>query len=181
MTNDSPVAVLFETQEKHRLRQKRDLGARVQILRVLVQRYYSEKRNLYKESDYQKHCEAVMDNMLAKHKYNLEYLIDNFRKITPHLKEYPITCKECDHRPPFCGFEYGKKCTYSDELSDRERLWHIIKKMGVIYGDTLEELWEYYTDVYEKYKNDLSTAIECFADQLKQKELIEYGKASEAI
>jgi hypothetical protein len=82
---------------------KKSLGARVQVLRVLVRNYYLSKKEKYTEYDFIRHCEAVLDNTLVKYSYDLENIISLWANVSPSLKDYPITCKNCGYRPPFCG------------------------------------------------------------------------------
>ena len=93
--------IIFK-EKLHKLK-KVALGPRVQILRVLIQRYYQDKRDLYTNRDYLKNCEAVLDNMLCKFNYELEDIIDKWRTVAPALKTYPTTCEKCGYRPVFCS------------------------------------------------------------------------------
>jgi hypothetical protein len=100
--------------EKAHKHAKQEIAGRVQVLRVLVQRYYADRREKYSESDYTKHCEAVIDNMLVKYEYNVEHIIDKWRTVAPELKIDPIVCKGCGYRPPFCGYEWESVCSHLD-------------------------------------------------------------------
>lgn len=88
--------------EKQHARQKRDLGHRIQVLRVLVRNYYRERRFKMTELDFINHCEAVLDNMLAKYDYDLESIIDKWRTVVPTLTDSPDVCQTCTYRPVFC-------------------------------------------------------------------------------
>lgn len=99
--------VIFK--EKQHRKMKGDLSGRVQILRVLIRNYYDERRLKYTEYDFIRHCEAVLDNMLAKYQYNLEVIIDMWRGVSPQLKWEPIVCVTCGYRPPFCGCDFKGK------------------------------------------------------------------------
>ncbi len=46
--------------------------------------------------------------------------------------------------------------------SRKKQLFMLIRDVGIAYGEDLEWLREYATDVYEKYSNDLDSALECF-------------------
>jgi len=97
--SDARKVIVFEKVHK----QKKDsLGHRVHILRVLIQRFYREKRDLFTPVDYIKHCEAVLDNTLSRFDYDLEGVIDSWRAITPALGQTPATCEKCGYRPVFC-------------------------------------------------------------------------------
>ena len=89
--------------EKEHRQKKSDTRGRVQVLRVFIRNYYNEKKLKYTEYDFIRHCEAVLDNMLAKYDYNIELIIDMWRSVTSQLKDEPIVCIECGYRPPFCG------------------------------------------------------------------------------
>lgn len=69
--------------EKSHRDTKRELGHRVQILRVLIRRYYAEKRKKFSEDNFSKNCEAVLDNVLSRYDYQLELLIDKWRGVVP--------------------------------------------------------------------------------------------------
>jgi hypothetical protein len=90
--------------EKMHKSKKGVIAGRVQVLRVLIIQYYKDKRYKYTEYDFLRHCEAVLDNTLAKYEYDIEHLICSWMNMTPSLfKEYPVTCHNCGYRPPFCG------------------------------------------------------------------------------
>lgn len=98
---NSMVQKVIKMDKNHKSK-KCAMGSRVQILRVLIQRYYAEKREILDEMTFQKNCEAVLDNTLAKYNYDLEEIIAKWRQVVPKLKEYPIICKVCGYRPVFC-------------------------------------------------------------------------------
>lgn len=89
--------------EKEHRRKKSVMRGRLQVLRVLLRNYYSEKKLKYTEYDFIRHCEAVLDNMLAKYDYNVELIIDMWRSVTIQLNDYPVVCVICGYRPPFCN------------------------------------------------------------------------------
>ena len=86
---------------QHR-RLKAKLEHRVHVLRVLIRRYYENKRKHYSEYDFSAHCEAVLDNVLHRYEYDLEGIIDRWRKLVSKLKEHPVVCRVCNYRAPFC-------------------------------------------------------------------------------
>lgn len=105
MNKDCSLVNEVVLKEKYHRNRKGVLGGRVQVLRVLIRNYYRDKRLKYTEYDFIRHCEAVLDNVLARYEYDIERIIDGWRKVTPKLKEYPATCPECGYRPPFCNCE----------------------------------------------------------------------------
>ncbi len=106
------LAYVVNQMVKFHAQQKRELGGRVQVCRILIQRYYESKRLEYaSEDDYIKSCEAVLDNVLVRYEYNIELIIDKWRTVTPTLKRYPDTCEKCGYRPPFCGYVWDSECT----------------------------------------------------------------------
>lgn len=109
MTKDTSNIDSVILREKEHRRRKSDAGGRVQVLRVLIRNYYDNRRLKYQEYDFIRHCEAVLDNILAKYHYNVECLIDMWRNVTPQLKWEPVVCVTCGYRPPFCGCEFKGK------------------------------------------------------------------------
>jgi hypothetical protein len=105
MAKDTSNIDSVTLKEKEHSRKKSDIGGRVQVLRVLIRNYYYDKREKYTEYDFIRHCEAVLDNMLAKYTYNIEGIIDMWRTLKSKLKKTPIICGDCGYRPPFCGCE----------------------------------------------------------------------------
>lgn len=95
------LADVIELDRTH-YKAKNKLGDRVQILRKLIKRYYEPKKSKYSDHDFFAHCEAVLDNVLYRHKYDLEWIIDEWRKIVPALKEHPVVCPTCNFRPVWC-------------------------------------------------------------------------------
>ncbi len=92
---------------------KKELGGRVQVCRILIQKYYNIKRLEYaSEDDYIKCCEAVLDNVLVRYDYDIEKIIDKWREVSPALKRYPDTCDKCGYRPPFCGYLWDSECSH---------------------------------------------------------------------
>jgi hypothetical protein len=83
-------------------RQKEALGTRVQVLRVLVHRCYDDRRDSISQFEFGNSCEGVLDNMLAKHEYKLEFVIDKFREMVPEMKNQLCTCDKCGYREIFC-------------------------------------------------------------------------------
>lgn len=53
-------------------------------------------------------------------------------------------------------------------MTDKQRLWTLIKLVGTFYGEPIETLKEYAKDVYEANLRDLKKAIACFEDLLEQ-------------
>lgn len=93
-------------EEMHR-KQKDAIGFRLQVTRVLVRRYYQDKRDHLTEFDFTRHCEAVLDNMLCRYNYDNEAIIDKWREILPLLKQTPMVCEACGYRPVFCLCDEG--------------------------------------------------------------------------
>ena len=107
----SKIECVKEMEKAHKLK-KLELSGRVQVSRVLVQRYYDIKRAEYcNEDDYIKNCEAVLDNLLVRYEYNIDLIIEKWQKIVPALKRYPDICDTCGYRPPFCGYSWDSECT----------------------------------------------------------------------
>lgn len=88
--------------ERLHKREKAKLGDRVQVLRVLIRKYYAKRRLETNEDRFCKNCEAVLDNYLYRYRYDLETLIDKFRTVVPKDKENPYTCDKCLYRVPWC-------------------------------------------------------------------------------
>ena len=65
--------------EKTFTEKKRNLGGRVQVLRVVVRQFYKKYRPNMQEWNFSKQCERVLDNMLAKYDFDVEQVIDQFR------------------------------------------------------------------------------------------------------
>lgn len=100
-----------ELEKSHKF-MKKELGGRVQVTRILIQRYYESKILEYPNyDDYIKNCEAVLDNLLVRYEYNIELIIDKWRNIVPALKRYPDICDKCGYRPPFCGYAWESDCS----------------------------------------------------------------------
>lgn len=102
MNKDCSLIQPIIDRDNGHMRKKAKLGHRVQVLRVLIINYYRNRRYEYNEDDFMKHCEAVLDNTLARFNYNLEAIIDKWREVASEFKDYPSTCKLCEYRPPFC-------------------------------------------------------------------------------
>ena len=102
MNKECSEAVKVIAKEKSHAKRKIELGHRVQVLRVLIRKYYGDKKLQYTEDDFSKHCEAVLDNMLSRFDYDLEMIIDSWRNVEPALKQTPIVCVKCSYRPVFC-------------------------------------------------------------------------------
>lgn len=104
---------LVNERVKFHAQQKKELGGRVQVCRILIQKYYTIKRLEYgSEDDYIKSCEAVLDNVLVRYNYDIELIIDKWREVQPKLKHYPDTCGTCGYRPPFCGYLWESECSH---------------------------------------------------------------------
>lgn len=107
---ESQVLLANERSRSH-YKKKKELGGRVQVCRILIQRYYNIRRDEFaSEDDYIKSCEAVLDNVLVRYEYNIELIIDKWKDIVPKLKKYPDTCKNCGYKPPFCGYAWESAC-----------------------------------------------------------------------
>jgi hypothetical protein len=81
---------------------KRELGGRVQVLRVALRNFYFAKKALVEEYDFILYVEAVMDNLLAKYHYKIEDIIERVRAKTIFVELHPLVCEGCKYRPPFC-------------------------------------------------------------------------------
>lgn len=75
---------------------------RLEILRVLIHRYFDKKRSNYSEEDFNKQCNAVLSKYLVKYNHDVEKLIDLWRAITPESCEVSYSCKNCGYVRAFC-------------------------------------------------------------------------------
>ena len=97
------------------------IKGRLQVARVLIQRYYRERQKEgMSEEEFQESIERVIDNQLARHSYDIEYIIDKWREIAPPVKEYKEVCSHCGYRPPFCGFQWNDDtCSHKEKYETK--------------------------------------------------------------
>jgi hypothetical protein len=106
-------------EELYHYQQKKALGGRIQVCKVLLLKYYrARKPKEMTERVFQKKAANKLDNLLAKHKYDIEYIIDKWREISPNLAEYEDICFSCGYRPPFCGYLWDGSCSYRLDKED---------------------------------------------------------------
>lgn len=99
-------------EELSHYRKKQALSGRVQVCKVLLTRYYRARQPKgMTEGKFQSKCANTLDNLLARHKYNIEYIIDKWREISPDIHEYKDLCSVCGYRPPFCGYLWEGGCS----------------------------------------------------------------------
>jgi len=68
---------------------KIEIDGRLQVCRILVQRYYRDKyQDCESETLYQIHCEQIIDKLLIRHNYDVEHIIDKMREISPPYRAY---------------------------------------------------------------------------------------------
>jgi len=60
------------------------------------------------------------------------------------------------------------KNNHSLDIAKKNTLWSLIKSVGEFYNENKKFLEEYAKDVYDKYRNDIDTAIKCFEDLKEQ-------------
>jgi hypothetical protein len=80
------------------LRKKIKRKGRIHILRLLIIRYYLDKK-----PELVSKAEAILDSQLRKYKFKVEKLISLWRKVSPPFVWIKNICKDCGYRAPFCG------------------------------------------------------------------------------
>lgn len=70
---------IIELNKSHAYR-KRQCGYRVQVARVLIRNKYRFIKFRWSEDEFCYYVESILDNLLAKHDYNLELVIDMLRQ-----------------------------------------------------------------------------------------------------
>ncbi len=80
---------------------KRELGGRVQVLRVLVASLHHQKRDTMTEMDFTHRVEKYLDTLLVRRNYLVETAIDEMRKKVSVYSSSGI-CHTCGYVKPFC-------------------------------------------------------------------------------
>lgn len=61
--------------------EKMEVDGRLQVCRILVQKYYQNKHpNYISETIFQINCERMLDKLFARHNYDVEHIIDKMRE-----------------------------------------------------------------------------------------------------
>lgn len=81
------------------LRKKLKNKWRIHVLRLLIVRYFLEKK-----PELVCKAEEILDSQLRKHEFKIEKLIRLWRKVVPP-QNWIVVCGICGYRPPFCGCE----------------------------------------------------------------------------
>lgn len=89
-----------DRQSSHKV-MKKELGPRVQVLRVLVANKFKDRLKDFNDFEFGARVEKYLDNLLAKYGYQLEFIIDKLREQVT-LDVTPVVCDKCGHRPVFC-------------------------------------------------------------------------------
>jgi hypothetical protein len=120
---DRHIENLMSPEELAHYRQKRALGGRLQVCEVLMLRYYRKRqpKNMT-ERVFQRECSNKLDNLLARHKYDIEYIINKWCEFSPAFTEYKDICSECGYRPPFCGYLWDGGCSYRLDKEDYAKI-----------------------------------------------------------
>lgn len=79
------------------LRKKIKRKWRIHVLRLLIVRYYLDKK-----PELVCKAEAILDSQLRKYKFKIEKLIRLWRKVSPEFVWIKNICNDCGYRPPFC-------------------------------------------------------------------------------
>ena len=95
--------------ERGHRQMKFNLGGRVQVLRVLVHKYFRLRQENSSEWEYYNRCEKYIDNILSKKNYRIEPIIDEFR-LKVKKEDGNNGCHSCKYSVPFCKhYDYDKK------------------------------------------------------------------------
>jgi hypothetical protein len=81
------------------LRKKLKCKWRIHVLRLLIVRYYLEKK-----PELVSKTEEILNSQLRKYQFKVEKLIRLWRKVSPEVN-WIVTCIDCGYRPPFCECE----------------------------------------------------------------------------
>lgn len=107
---ETVFGVLGSMDKPHNFK-KKELGGRVQIARILVQRFYGYKRDQCSDAEYVANCEAVLDGLLLRFDYDIEFIIGKWRAIVPPPAYTACVCETCGYGAPFCGYLWGDGCS----------------------------------------------------------------------
>lgn len=141
----------------HLKRKNKICPGRIHVLKVILENYF-EAANPEALKSNSNAPDELLNKLLRKFNYNIEDAIDYCRDNLPEKEVKSYLCK-CGLNPPFC------KC--NTKLTDREKLWNILKSLAVLYEceDSLNELWNSYQILCERYKDDLYRVIDFFTSK----------------